>query len=200
MRVISTALGCDGVLADFWTGALRLIEEVTGKKFDPATVTDHDFTKVLDLTAQEISQVQHAISTRRGFAVALPPYPQARQGVRRLRQLGSVFCVTAPGESSHGWREERESWLALHFGIDHVHHAENGDTYPEADVFVDAQAKHVRAWLDTWPGRTAVFWQTPHNLREAVPHGAHSTCSWEKLYQIAREAAFRPAPPEESSP
>src|SRR4029077_20479523 len=102
MREISTALGCDGVLADFWTGALRLIEDVTGKKFDPAAVTKHDLT-VLGLSAHEPHEVQQAISPRRGFAVSLPPYPQARQGVRRLRTLRSVFCVTTPWEASHPW-------------------------------------------------------------------------------------------------
>lgn len=200
MRVISIALGCNGVLADFCTGALRLVEEVTGKKFDASAVTERDFTTALALNAHEASAVEKAISARRGFAASLPRYPPARQGVRRLRTLGKVFCITTPYASNIWWRAERESWLALHFGIDHVHHADDDDKTPyEADVFVDDNADHVRKWLTTWPGRTAVFWRTPHNMREIVPRGAHATESWEDLYQIAREVARRPAQQSQSS-
>ena len=194
MRKLQIALDVDGVLADFSTGALRVVEEVTGKRFVPADITAWDFTKVLGLSASEASAVKKAIGGKRGFAAALAPYSHARQGVRRLRELGEVFCVTSPWDSNTWWCSERESWLALHFGIDRVHHASDKSTY-EADVFVDDKSSHVRDWLSAWPGRTAVFWRTPHNTSEAVPWGAHSTGSWDALYEIAREAALGPVQP-----
>lgn len=189
MRVISIAIDCDGVLADFAAGALRLVEEVTGKKFDAPAITGHDFTTALGLSESEARAVKEAIGSRRGFAASLPRYPLARQGVRRLRTLGTVFCVTKPWEGNSWWCAERDSWLALHFGIDRVHHADDKSPY-EADVFVDDNADHVREWLDAWPGRTAVFWRNPHNINEMVPRGAQTTTSWEDLYQIARQAAL----------
>lgn len=191
MRKIKTALDSDGVLSNFTAGALVIVEEVTGKRFSPADVTVFDFTKALGLTAAEATAVKNAIGSRRGFAASLPPYPEARQGVRRLRELGEVFCVTSPWDSNSWWRAERDSWLALHFGIDVVHHAIDKTGY-EADVFVDDKSSHVRDWLSSWPGRTAVFWRTPHNTSEAVPWGAHSIGSWDALYEIAREAALGP--------
>jgi 5'(3')-deoxyribonucleotidase len=201
MRVISIALGCDGVLADFCTGTLRLIEKVTGKKFDTSAVTGRDFTTSLGLNAHESHEVNKALGEYQGFAASLPRYPQARQGVRRLRTLGKVFCVTTPYEANRWWRAERESWLALHFGIDHVHHADNDDkTLYEADVFVDDNSDHIRRWLATWPGRAAVFWRTSQNTGERVPPGAHATESWEDLYQIAREVALSPIQQAQHSP
>ena len=194
MKKLKIALDCDGVLSCFSTGALRIVEEVTGKRFTLADITEFDFTKALGLSAREASDVKKAIGSRRGFAASLPPYPQARQGVRRLRDLGEVFCVTSPWDSNEWWRQERESWLALHFGIDRVHHAIDKTGY-EADVFVDDKSSHVRDWLTAWPGGTAVFWRTPHNTPETVPAGAHSTGSWEALYQIAKEAAMGPRQP-----
>jgi len=168
---------------------------VTGKSFSPADVTAFSFARALNLTEDETTAVMTAISSRRGFVTALPPYRDARQGVRRLRDLGDVFCVTTPWETPWGtnpwWRAESEAWLALHFGIDVVHHADDKSAY-EADVFVDDRDKNVAAWLSAWPGRCAVFWRTPHNTGEAVPRGAHSTASWDALYQIAHEAAHGP--------
>lgn len=193
MRRLKLALDCDGVLGNFMSGALAVIEEVTGKKFTLGDVTDFDYIKSLGLTAREGSAVKKAIGDRRGFATGLAPYPDARQGVRRLRELGDVFCVTTPWKSNPWWRAERESWLALHFGIDLVHHAEDDDkTGYEADVFVDDKAAHVRAWLAAWPGRTSVFWRTQHNSGEAVPAGAHSINSWDVLYQVVLEVARGP--------
>jgi 5'(3')-deoxyribonucleotidase len=195
MKKLLIALDADGVLRNFIAGALAVIKEVTGKTFASIDVTRFNFSKALGLTEDEKRAVMTVISTRRGFVTALPSYLGARQGVRRLRDLGDVFCVTAPWESPWGtnpwWRAESEAWLALHFGIDNVQHAHDKDAY-EADVFVDDRAKNVRAWAAAWPGRCAVFWRTPQNSSESVPVGAHSIASWDALYQIAREVAKGP--------
>lgn len=188
MRKIEIALGSDGVLGDLMSGILRVVHEVTGRRFELMAVTERDFTRALGLSPLEAREVKRVLSARRGFVTALSPYPAARQGVRRLRELGDVFCVTCPRFFNPWWCEERASWLALHFGIDRVHHAIDKTAYG-ADVFVDDEASHVREWLGAWPDRTAVFWRTPHNTGEAVPWGAHSVSSWDALYQIARGAA-----------
>jgi len=198
VRKLKLALDADGFLRNFTAGALLVVEEVTGKKFAPADVTAFNFTRALGLSEDETIAVTKAISSRRGFVTALPPYPQARQGVRRLRELGDVFCVTTPWDGPSGknpwWETESEAWLALHFGIEQVHHADDKSGY-EADVFVDDKSSHVRSWLSRWPGRTAVFWRTPHNTSESVPWGAHSTSSWDALYEFAREVALGPRQP-----
>ena len=198
MRKLKLALDADGLLRNFTAGALVVVEEVTGRKFTPVDVTAFNFTKALGLSEDASRAVMKSISSRRGFVTSLPPYPQARQGVRRLRELGDVFCVTTPWDGPSGknpwWCDESESWLALHFGIDVVHHAADKTGY-EADVFVDDKSSHVRDWLAAWPGHTAVFWRTQHNTSEAVPWGAHSTGSWDALYEIAREAALGPVQP-----
>lgn len=191
MQRLNIALDVDGVLCDFVEGALRVVEEITGRKRVTSDVTEFDFVKALGLTVDEGRAVKKLIGSRQGFAAALVPYPGARQGVRRLRELGDVFCVTTPWDSNAWWRDERTSWLALHFGIDRVHHAIDKAPF-EADVFVDDKSSHVQAWLERWPDRTAVFWRTAHNTTEAVPKGAHMTSSWEGLYQIALETARGP--------
>lgn len=191
MKKLLIAIDSDGILSDFTSGALRIVEEVTGRRYAPTDVTEFDFTKALGLSMSEAVAVKKAIGARRGFAASLPPYPGARQGVRRLRELGDVYCVTSPWDSNLWWRTERDSWLALHFGIDVVHHADDKTGY-EADIFVDDKSSHVRDWLTAWPGRTAVLWRTLHNTNEVVACGAHSTGSWDALYELAREVALGP--------
>lgn len=193
MRKLAFALDADGFLFDFIAGVLRLVKEVTGRSYDSTDVGVFDFARALGLSADETREVKKLIA-RRGFCTSLVPYPGARQGVRRLRELGDVFCVTAPWDSSPWWEEERSSSLALHFGIDVVHHADDKSRY-EADVFVDDRAKHVSSWLAAWPRRCAVFWRTPQNASEPVPAGAHSLSSWDALYDVAREFALGSARP-----
>lgn len=192
MKLLEIAVDCDGFLANFVGGVLRLVTEVTGRTYELADVAEFSFGKALKLSQEETRAVKRLISTRRGFVTGLQPYPHARQGIRRLRELGNVFCVTSPWDSNPWWRAERESWLALHFGIDRVHHAHDKRDF-EADLFVDDRAKRVRQWHSRWPDRTAVFWRTMHNSSEAVPPGAHSIGSFDALYQIAREVALGPA-------
>lgn len=187
-RKLKIALDVDGVLADYTAGALRVIEEVTGRRYVSADVTEFDIIRSLGLSEGEGRAYMEAITTRQFFAATLSPYPNARQGVRQLRALGDVFCVTAPSDFNPWWRAERDAWCATHFGIDVVHHAEDKSMY-EADVFVDDRSKHVNAWLGAWPDRTAVFWRTPHNVNETVPLGAHSIGSWAVLYQVVLEVA-----------
>lgn len=195
MSKIEIAVDADGFLRNFVAGALRVVEEVTGKKFVLADVTRNNFTKALGLTEDEALAVRKVITNRRGFVTALPPYPEARQGVRRLREWGHVFCVTAPWDGPLGvnpwWQAESEAWLALHFGIDVVHHDDDKARY-EADMFVDDKSSNVRKWLARWPDRTAVFWRTIHNTPESVPWGAHSTGSWDALCELARQTALGP--------
>lgn len=198
MRKLQIALDVDGILRNFTAGALVIVKEVTGKTFTAEDVTAFNFSAALGLSETETRTVMTVISTRRGFVTALPPYANARQGVRRLRELGDVFCITTPWVSPWGtnpwWRAESEAWLALHFGIERVEHADDKSGY-EADLFADDRSKNVCAWQDAWPDRTAVFWRTPHNPSEAVPLGAHSISSWDAMYEIARNMARDPLQP-----
>lgn len=189
MKRLRIVLDSDGVLSNFTAGMLAVVQEVTGKRFTPADVTLFDFTTALGLTKDEAIAVKKAIGAKHGFARSLPPYPAARQGVRRLRELGDVICVTHPWESNPWWQNERDSWLALHFGIDDVRHDADKTGY-EGDLFVDDKSAHVRDWMAAWPQGIGVFWQTLHNTTESVPPGAHATSSWDALYEIAREAAL----------
>jgi hypothetical protein len=195
VKKLKFAIDADGVLRNFAAGALRVVKQVTGKTFSLADVTAFNFCEALGLAEEETRAVMTTISAQRGFVTALPPYAEARQGVRRLRGLGDVFCVTTPWKSPWGtnpwWCDESEAWLALHFGIDSVHHAADKTGY-EADLFVDDRSKNIHDWLSRWPDRVAVFWRTAHNTSEAVPAGAHSTGSWDALYQIARDVAIGP--------
>jgi len=193
VRRLLIALDVDGVLANFLASALVVVEEVTGKHYEVADVKGFDFLEALDLSTEEKVAVKKAIGARQGFAASLAPYPEAREGVPRLHELGDVFCVTSSWKSNPWWKAERDAWCAKHFGINVVHHSKDKSGY-KADIFVDGKFSNVRSWHAAWPARVAVFWRTPQNASEPVPVGACSMDSWDDFYALARNTAFVPWP------
>lgn len=179
-------LDCDGVTADFVDGALAIVHCVTGRRYAPEDVKAFDFCKSLGLSPAERTAVMGSISTATGFCAGLTPYPDAIDGVRRLRDVATIHVVTSPWNSNKTWTYEREAWLACHFGIspNHVHHS--GEKYLYGgDMFVDDKNDHVAAWIEEHPGKVAVLWRTPHNQTEQLPYGARETSSWKDLERWA---------------
>jgi len=188
------AIDCDGILANFTAGALRVVEKITSKRYRETDVDRFDFCKALALSYDETNRVKATITGAAGFCASLDVYRGASTGMRQLRELGDVHVVTSPWPGSATWQREREDWLYDHFGItaDHVHHELDKSDFA-ADVFVDDHGPHVRAWLARWPGRIGVFWRTPHNTIETVPWPAWSIGSWDRLISIVEEEAVERA-------
>jgi 5'(3')-deoxyribonucleotidase len=189
-RFPTVALDSDGILSDFTSGALRIVERVLGRRHVPADVTMFDFTKALGLSPKEAKLVKDEIGKTRGFAAGLAVYPGAVDGVRRLREIADVHVVTSPWNSNETWYSEREEWLYRNFGIGHDHVTHTSAKYiADTDVLIDDKASHVAAWLEVHPDRVGAFWRTPHNTSEAVPVGAHSITSWDAIVALVEEVA-----------
>ena len=81
-------LDCDGVLADFISRMLETVARVTGRVHSPDQVTKFDFCAALGLTYDEARAVKKGIGETAGFCSSIRPYPDARHGVRALREIG----------------------------------------------------------------------------------------------------------------
>lgn len=174
-------LDVDGVLANFIGSVLDVVRAVTGASYTPEHVTQFDFTKSLDLHADDAREVKRRVSEVPGFWSGLSPFDEAIEGVARLREVAEVVIVTSPWNSCRTWLHDRETWLKRHFDIPHSHViAANAKHYVTGDFFVDDKTETLVRWRDR-NGRigTAIQWQTPHNRNDEW-HGP-STRSWEQL-------------------
>lgn len=191
MRVL---LDCDGVLCDFVTAYLSIVNQVLRRKHTVDDVTEWEIERSLGLTDAEAETVASYVRSR-GFASQLLPYPGAQDAVLALRAAGhSVYFVTAPyrGLRHHhvSWAADREHYLIDHFG------AAPGDVlsvYGETkhlvsgDVFVDDRIGTVVRWQRHNPDGMSLLWAQPYNW--AMDHGPGSpmVChGWAHLTEILR--------------
>lgn len=153
-------LDVDGVLADFLTPSLKVIESVTGEPVPPEYLTEWDFMRHYD---KETSKKFYDIFKSEGWCFNLEVYPGAVEAVKELRGYADVYFVTSPMHGRH-WAFERTEWLDKHFGArrDHVVHT-NAKYLCVGDVLVDDKPSHIIEWELSHPKGTGLLWNQPYN-------------------------------------
>ena len=189
-------LDCDGVLADFIGSVLDAVADEIGIRYTHEDIKEFNFTKALNLDADVARRVKRTISEGPGWWFALAPFPEAIEGVAKLREVANVYIVTSPWNSHPNWLHEREAWLKKHFGIPHSHVVACSAKYiVSGDLLVDDKTDALVKWEDeqkSWwqnedgtKGETfGVQWQTPHNRLDEW--SGRSTRSWSELLEWAR--------------
>jgi 5'(3')-deoxyribonucleotidase len=120
---------------------------------------------------KEISQILNipeiavsAFIERRGFCEGLKPLPWARGLVGCLNDIGKVYIVTAPYNSSAYWHGERLASLSRNFGIkaDDVIFTSK-KSLVRGDVLIDDNIHHIDTWKESNPEGIPVWVRTPEN-------------------------------------
>ncbi len=174
-------LDVDGVLADFVTSALPLIEEVTGTRYEKHDFTTWDFFDVVPKTHKA---AVYASFTRPGFCAGIPVFEGSREGVRRLRKLADVRIVTTPIWGPH-WYGERAAWLDKHIGIHESHIVFRSEKeFEHGDFLLDDRPSHVELWAARHPQGVGLLWSQPcnaqHVLSAHLPN-VHRVSTWDEV-------------------
>jgi 5'(3')-deoxyribonucleotidase len=176
----SCLLDIDGVVADFVSAALALVQQVEfydrdepdglrfGRAFDPSIIHTWELFDSLPEPERSARDEVYRRMKAPGGCRSIPVYPGSRNGVERLREICDITIVTSPFEGSPTWMHERERWLEEHFDIDrkHIIHATEKHRV-HGDVFIDDKLSHLQAWLAYWrdkdPLAKAILWDTPRS-------------------------------------
>lgn len=163
-------LDCDGVLADFHTPCLEIINELTGKQFAVTDIHEWDLFDALGVTG-DVKNATYDRMNSPGWCSKLKPYPGVAQGVAKLREMADVYVVTAPMRGDT-WHREREKWLWYHFeiGPKQVVHTSSKHVV-HGDVLIDDRESNLVAWKSDRVNQygTAIKWVTyPHQKNEYV--------------------------------
>lgn len=178
-------LDCDGVLGDFITPALQVIEDLCGIN------VEHDDVSVWDFAEQYLeSEADRAEYWRRvtapGFCASIEPYPIAREGVALLQSYADVYVVTSPMATGKTWMHERQEWCREHFGLHYKHVIHTHAKYTVSGaMLVDDKPEHVERWQAEQPGRVGVLWERRYNA-----HATHlrSTRHWGAVVDMLQSA------------
>jgi 5'(3')-deoxyribonucleotidase len=178
-------LDVDGVVANFVGRYLQVVKDVTGRDYGDEDVVEWNIATALGLSEQEQDRVHEVVATP-GFCFELSVYPGAVAAVRRLAGRHSIVWVTTPSEHNPTWRQDRERWLAEHFGgLGRSLVQTNDKQLVDGDLLVDDRPENCAAWARAHPSGLAVLWSRPWNV-SATPAGISRAASWDELEWIAR--------------
>ena len=153
---------CDGVLADFASAALDLIEERTGDRHTHEELVHWDVFKSVDKAHLE-HVLQDAVE-HEGFCLGLKPFDGARTFMKVLKdRYEEVYILTSPFVARE-WVYERTRWLEGHFGIDPrdiVHAKDKKVVFGHA--LIDDSGKNLRSWGGAWPEGIPILMDAPYN-------------------------------------
>jgi len=175
-------LDVDGVLADFLTPCIQIINEMTGWDKKKADIKSWHVFKSLGVP-EDVETRVYAEMQRPGWCLSLDPLPGAVEGVARLRQTSEVYFVTSPMKSPN-WTHERTLWLIEHFGADwkSVIHC-SAKHVCAGDVFVDDRVEHLVRWKKSHPHGVAIKYEAEHNIVDDWEDGI-TVRSWREFPSI----------------
>lgn len=170
MRVL---IDVDGVVCDFVSGYLVLIEKVTGRSYTLDDVTDYDFM-AQGIVSSERKAIEQLLF-QPGWVQLLSPVEQGSRLVFELlqREVEIVF-VTSPWRGHPTWASEREAWLQAYWpgvAVVSTHHK----YLVHGDVLVDDRPEQVSRWHREWgPAGVGLLWDAPYNRRAQSLTRVHS--------------------------
>jgi len=164
-------LDVDGILSDFCSLFVSLLNHQTGRNHTSAEVTTFEFSCIA--TPEEERAVFAYISNYAGMVRNMPEYGWNVVAMQELRRRGHrVLAVTSPQWDCPRWCYERAQWLRDR-GFLHSEIVFTSDkSRIVGDVLVDDRFENVRDWQASHPyGRGIVLdqpWNRAHSWHDRI--------------------------------
>lgn len=171
-------LDCDGILADFVTPTLNLIESATGDKHTIDEIVFFDIFGALN--KKDLEYLLKDAVEQSGWCFNMQILPGAFYAVNNLQELGELFIVTSPFKTKN-WHWERTQWLLKHFPIQHQQISfTSSKQIVKGDALLDDGLKNVVAWKREFPEGLAMIWDYPWN-REKCDEDIVRVHNWDEV-------------------
>jgi len=186
-------LDCDGVLADFSSATLKILNRKTGKNFQHDDVTSWDMFESGALAEHlHLRDAVYEELKQRGGCASIPVYDGAKAAVAELQEYTEVVMLTSPFKGGETWVHEREEWLEGHFGLSHKKMIHTGlKELVFGDIFVDDKPEHIINWSKRHPAGHAIIWHQRYNEEHEELRGNHiyRADGWADLTELVRRLA-----------
>ena len=185
MRKPRLLLDVDGILADFVSATVKIMNSMTGMSLIPDDIINWEVTSILeDHQTRELCKAEF---NKAGFCSTLEVYDGAQEAVKILQDKTELFFVTSPMLSNPTWMPDRVEWLERHFGIDHKHVVFANKKYIiSGDFMVDDSPKNINDWLFYNPDSCGLLWDRPYN-RTPDADKLIRVSKWDEIIQMINE-------------
>lgn len=183
-------LDCDGVLADFHSSCLAVINDLLGTSHSLADIVEWNIFDSLRISRDDRARI-YDVMHRDEWCGDIAVYPGAREGVALLRRYFDVYVVTSPMKGPT-WCSEREKWLGRNFGLprSRVVHTSSKEICVGV-ALIDDKDDNLGVWHSTRvledgaaATRIPIKWVSNH----AVPNKwrGHSFWDWRMMVDFLR--------------
>jgi len=153
---------CDGVVADFVTAALKLIEEKTGDVYLHSDVKSH-WNIFKALQRQDIEHILPEAISKENFCYNIPPMPGAQEGIKSLQEHGDVYMLTKPF-NERNWIYERTCWIQDNLGLSHRNIIFTGaKQLVRGTTLIDDSHENLSKWQSLNAIGVPLLWDAPYN-------------------------------------
>lgn len=192
MEEIDVCLDCDGVLADFQSAVLNIVNELLDSNYQINDITDYYIQKLLP--SNNLKNRFYEILNSSDLILNLSPFEEAIEGVNKIKEIANIHIVTAPLLIYPNWIKHRNSWLQKYFKIDpksviHTH----AKYMIFSDFFVDDKPENIKEWKNKNNYCTAVLWKHKYNENEIL-EDVHHFNDWNKLIELVKEKTLKDIP------
>lgn len=157
-------LDVDGVVVDFASAFRRFVQMGVDKKLPAVEVfTDHDIENCMNLSAQELSDLDHRLFSNDVWPAYIAPTSYVVNKVEELKKFSEIVFVTAPWPKCPTWTWHRDDMLKIQFpGVDRIHTSAKHRV--KGDILIDDKFDTLAVDRgQTWRG---VLWTQPWNRNE----------------------------------
>jgi 5'-nucleotidase len=179
-------IDCDGILSDYVSSALELIEQHTGEKYDPEEITKWEVFEALGVS--HLKKLEKERLQYPGWCAAFKVFPGAKEAMKKLNNLCEVVVVTSPMQTPF-WCYERTNWLTTHFDIpkSRVVYAKNKE-YVAGDFFLDDSDENCLAWSDEYPDKLTMIWDRSYNRKtDLSSEGIKRVYCWNDVFECIKD-------------
>jgi 5'(3')-deoxyribonucleotidase len=172
----------DGVLADFMSSAVELINQLTGKNYLKSDIKTWHLFRGLSIS-KDVEEAVYEAMEMEGWCSELQLIDGSVEAVDFLRQFGEVFFVTSPMNGPH-WMYERTEWLIRYFAAERKSIIHCRSKYVcSGDVLIDDRVSNLQDWRKHNTRGVAVKFLGDHNLLDDWEKNSRQVemSSWSEL-------------------
>jgi len=189
---LDICLDCDGVLADFQSEALNIVNELLDSNYKIDDITDYYIQRLLP--CDNLKNRFYEILNSSNIVLNLKPFEEAIEGFNKLKEIANIHILTAPLLTYPNWIKHRNLWLQKYFKIDpklviHTH----AKYMIYSDFFVDDKPENIIEWKDKNSYGNAILWKQKYNENEKIDDVYHFN-DWNKLIELVKEETLKDIP------
>lgn len=186
-------LDVDGVVADFLTPALAIIQRLLGRTVERHDVVDWHVDRMLH--RDQRPAFWEEIGTL-DFCRAILPYRGVEEHVARLDGVVDLRFVTSYMPSNLHWVQQRDLWIERHFNLprERIVYCADKSCFG-GEMLVDDRPENLVEWSMRWTG-IPVLWRHPYNrdhrFHAELARRIITTDDWEQVHLMAHHLTRSP--------